>query len=146
MENYCWNDDLINISRLLFSLITLLTFPLECMVTKVVVDQTLRGGTDITSVPMSKKRHGIITISILIATYLVSISTKCLGIALELNVSISKFLNYPYMIFECILLYIFKVFFIIKQNKVYIIIKFYIILGSYGCYSIGIRFTSCYLY
>ncbi|XP_026816965.1 putative sodium-coupled neutral amino acid transporter 11 [Rhopalosiphum maidis] len=83
LENYCWNDDLINISRLLFSLITLLTFPLECMVTKAVVDQTLRGGTD--PIPMSKKRHAIITISILVATYFVSISTKCLGIALEIN-------------------------------------------------------------
>jgi len=87
LENYCWNDDLINISRLLFSLITLLTFPLECMVTKAVVDQTLRGGTD--PIPMSKNRHAIITISILVATYFVSISTKCLGVALEINVSIN---------------------------------------------------------
>lgn len=71
----------------MFSLITLLTFPLECMVTKAVVDQTLRGGTDPVPVPMSEKRHAIITISILLATYLVSISTKCLGIALEINVS-----------------------------------------------------------
>ncbi|XP_050420953.1 putative sodium-coupled neutral amino acid transporter 11 [Adelges cooleyi] len=85
LENYCWNDDLINVSRLLFSLITLLTFPLECMVTKAVVDQTLRGGTDPMPVAMSKKRHAIITVSILVVTYLVSISTTCLGIALELN-------------------------------------------------------------
>lgn len=92
LENYCWDDDLINVSRLLFSLITLLTFPLECMVTKAVVDQTLRGGIDPLPIPMSKKRHAIITISILVATYLVSISTKCLGIALELNVSILKYL------------------------------------------------------
>jgi len=90
LENYCWNDDLINISRLLFSLTTLLTFPLECMVTKAVVDQALRGGTD--PVPMSKNRHAIITISILVATYFVSISTKCLGIALEINVSVKYFL------------------------------------------------------
>lgn len=89
LENYCWNDDLINISRLLFSLTTLLTFPLECMVTKAVVDQTLRGGTD--PVPMSKKRHAIITVSILVATYFVSISTKCLGIALEINVRCVKY-------------------------------------------------------
>lgn len=86
-ENYCWNDDLINVSRLLFSLITLLTFPLECMVTKSVVDQVLRGDTDPMPIPMSKKRHAVITVSILLATYLVSISTKCLGIALEINVS-----------------------------------------------------------
>ncbi|VVC24506.1 Amino acid transporter, transmembrane domain [Cinara cedri] len=85
LENYCWNDDLINISRLLFSLITLLTFPLECMVTKAVVDQTLKGDTNDALVPMSKKKHAIVTISILVITYLVSISTKCLGIALELN-------------------------------------------------------------
>lgn len=87
LENYCWNDDLINISRVLFSLITLLTFPLECMVTKAVIDQILRGGTDPIPIPMSKKRHAIVTITILVATYLVSISTKCLGIALEINVS-----------------------------------------------------------
>jgi sodium-coupled neutral amino acid transporter 11 len=87
LENYCWNDDLINISRLLFSLITLLTFPLECMVIKAVVDQTLRGDTNPILNPMSKKRHAIITISILVATYLISISTRCLGIALEINVS-----------------------------------------------------------
>lgn len=92
LENYCWDDDLINVSRLLFSLITLLTFPLECMVTKAVVDQTLRGDIDPLPIPMSKKRHAIITISILVATYLISISTKCLGIALELNVSILKYL------------------------------------------------------
>ncbi|XP_025415205.1 putative sodium-coupled neutral amino acid transporter 11 [Sipha flava] len=85
LENYCWNDDLINISRLLFSLITLLTFPLECMVIKAVVDQTLRGDTNPILNPMSKKRHAIITISILVATYLISISTRCLGIALEIN-------------------------------------------------------------
>jgi len=87
LENYCWDDDLINVSRLMFSLITLLTFPLECMVTKAVIDQTIRGGTNSTLLPMSKKRHAIITISILVVTYLISISTKCLGIALELNVS-----------------------------------------------------------
>lgn len=94
MENYCWNDDLINISRLLFSLITLLTFPLECMVTKAVVDHTLRGGTNPILSPMSEKRHAIITISILVATYLFSISTKCLGIALEINVSIIEIYKY----------------------------------------------------
>lgn len=58
------------------------------MVAKAVVDQTLRGGTDDIIIPMSEKRNAIVTISILVVTYLVSISTKCLGIVLELNVSI----------------------------------------------------------
>jgi len=61
------------------------------MVTKAVVDQALRGGTD--PIPMSKNRHAIITISILVATYFVSISTKCLGIALEINVSVKYLLS-----------------------------------------------------
>lgn len=80
-------------------MITLLTFPLECMVTKAVVDQTVRGGTDPVLVPMSKKRHAIVTISILVVTYLVSISTKCLGLVLELNVSI-ELSNYQFIYYH----------------------------------------------
>jgi sodium-coupled neutral amino acid transporter 11 len=34
MENYCWTDDLMNFSRVMFSGTILLTFPIECFVTR----------------------------------------------------------------------------------------------------------------
>lgn len=34
MENYCWDDDLMNFSRVMFSGTILLTFPIECFVTR----------------------------------------------------------------------------------------------------------------
>lgn len=34
LENYCWNDDLMNFSRVLFSISILLTFPIECFVSR----------------------------------------------------------------------------------------------------------------
>lgn len=34
MENYCWDDDLMNFARIMFSGTILLTFPIECFVTR----------------------------------------------------------------------------------------------------------------
>lgn len=34
LENYCWDDDLMNFSRVLFSISILLTFPIECFVSR----------------------------------------------------------------------------------------------------------------
>ncbi|XP_033219726.1 putative sodium-coupled neutral amino acid transporter 11 [Belonocnema kinseyi] len=34
MENYCWNDDFMNFARVMFSGTILLTFPIECFVTR----------------------------------------------------------------------------------------------------------------
>lgn len=34
LENYCWNDDLMNFARVLFSISILLTFPIECFVSR----------------------------------------------------------------------------------------------------------------
>lgn len=34
MENYCWDDDLMNFARVMFSGTILLTFPIECFVTR----------------------------------------------------------------------------------------------------------------
>lgn len=38
MENYCWDDDLMNLSRVMFSGTILLTFPIECFVTREVIN------------------------------------------------------------------------------------------------------------
>jgi len=39
MENYCWDDDLMNFARVMFSGTILLTFPIECFVTREVISQ-----------------------------------------------------------------------------------------------------------
>lgn len=37
LENYCWYDDLMNVSRVAFSISILLTFPIECFVAREVI-------------------------------------------------------------------------------------------------------------
>ncbi|XP_024086471.1 putative sodium-coupled neutral amino acid transporter 11 isoform X1 [Cimex lectularius] len=78
LENYCWDDDLMNVARIAFSLTILFTFPIECLVTRAVITQAWR--------PVS---HFFSTIAIVATTYLISISTDCLGVVLELNGVIS---------------------------------------------------------
>lgn len=79
LENYCWDDDLMNGARIAFSVTILLTYPIECMVTRSVLEQ-LFGLTNTNTV-----RHYSATIIIVGITYLLSISTDCLGVVLELN-------------------------------------------------------------
>jgi hypothetical protein len=86
LENYCWDDDLINVARTLFCLTILLTFPLECFVARDVIENIFFS----TKQPSTKSRHFGITLLIVLLCYVISISTDCLGVVLELNVS---FLN-----------------------------------------------------
>uniref|UniRef100_A0A146LLI3 Putative sodium-coupled neutral amino acid transporter 11 n=3 Tax=Lygus hesperus TaxID=30085 RepID=A0A146LLI3_LYGHE len=74
LENYCWDDDLMNAARIAFSLTILLTFPIECLVTRSVLSMAFR------PIP-----HFLSTILIVGTAYLISISTDCLGVVLELN-------------------------------------------------------------
>ncbi|KAL3270436.1 hypothetical protein HHI36_020991 [Cryptolaemus montrouzieri] len=83
LENYCWDDDLMNLSRLLFSVQILLTYPIECLVTREVIENSLFK-TD-PSAQVSDNTHYVITLAIILITYFISISTDCLGVVLELN-------------------------------------------------------------
>ncbi|XP_066153968.1 putative sodium-coupled neutral amino acid transporter 11 isoform X1 [Euwallacea fornicatus] len=83
LENYCWDDDLMNMSRLLFSIQILLTYPIECFVTREVVENSILGKDP--DVPISERVHYGLTISIILTTYLISMATDCLGVVLELN-------------------------------------------------------------
>lgn len=89
LENYCWNDDLMNVSRLLFSVQILLTYPIECFVTRDVIEHSLMGRDP--NVPVSDLIHYVLTMGIVGTTYFVSITTNCLGVVLELNVSTYNF-------------------------------------------------------
>ncbi|XP_044763289.1 putative sodium-coupled neutral amino acid transporter 11 [Coccinella septempunctata] len=83
LENYCWDDDLMNLSRLLFSVQILLTYPIECLVTREVIENSIF--KDDPSAIVSDNTHYAITLAIIFVTYLISISTDCLGVVLELN-------------------------------------------------------------
>ncbi|XP_050315679.1 putative sodium-coupled neutral amino acid transporter 11 [Anthonomus grandis grandis] len=83
LENYCWDDDLMNLSRLLFSIQILLTYPIECFVTREVIENSIIGKDP--NVPMSQKIHYGLTLAIVVTTYLISMATDCLGVVLELN-------------------------------------------------------------
>ncbi|CAG9815167.1 unnamed protein product [Phaedon cochleariae] len=83
LENYCWDDDLMNVSRLLFSVQILLTYPIECFVTREVIETSLFGRDP--NVPTSEKVHYLLTLGIVATTYGISITTYCLGVVLELN-------------------------------------------------------------
>ncbi|KAG8039591.1 hypothetical protein G9C98_008234 [Cotesia typhae] len=89
MENYCWNDDLMNLSRVMFSGTILLTFPIECFVTREVILTAIKGTTETENhdvyIAGSDRRYLIITMGIVTLAYLISMSEDCLGVVLELN-------------------------------------------------------------
>ncbi|XP_036228446.1 putative sodium-coupled neutral amino acid transporter 11 isoform X4 [Bactrocera oleae] len=99
LENYCWNDDLMNFSRVLFSISILLTFPIECFVSREIVrafvhrfvlkepiseltldkDPNLEKGADFDEYGKT------ITLAIVFSAFIISPLTDCLGSVLELN-------------------------------------------------------------
>ncbi|XP_015433361.1 PREDICTED: putative sodium-coupled neutral amino acid transporter 11 [Dufourea novaeangliae] len=89
MENYCWDDDLMNFARVMFSGTILLTFPIECFVTREVILTAIKGTDELEDhtayVPNSDRNYLIITLMIVVLAYLLSMSTDCLGLVLELN-------------------------------------------------------------
>lgn len=90
LENYCWNDDLMNVSRISFSITILLTFPIECFVTREVIESSFFSNQTPPEDNWRTLCHVGITIIIVVTTYLISMATDCLGIVLELNVSWHK--------------------------------------------------------
>lgn len=85
LENYCWDDTLMNFSRVMFSATILLTFPIECFVTREVIERTFFNNDP--NIPISMTRHYAVTMVVIALTYLISIATDCLGVVMELNVS-----------------------------------------------------------
>ncbi|KAF5284128.1 hypothetical protein FQR65_LT00128 [Abscondita terminalis] len=79
LENYCSDDDLMNFSRLLFSVTILLTYPIECFVVRDVIESSFFAET------ISDRTHYLITLMIVGISYFVSIATDCFGVVLELN-------------------------------------------------------------
>ncbi|XP_060008730.1 putative sodium-coupled neutral amino acid transporter 11 isoform X2 [Lagenorhynchus albirostris] len=78
-ENYCRNDDLVTFGRFCYGITVILTYPIECFVTREVIANVFFGGT------LSSVLHIIITVVIITVATLVSLLIDCLGIVLELN-------------------------------------------------------------
>ncbi|XP_073663736.1 putative sodium-coupled neutral amino acid transporter 11 isoform X8 [Tursiops truncatus] len=78
-ENYCRNDDLVTFGRFCYGVTVILTYPIECFVTREVIANVFFGGT------LSSVLHIIITVVIITVATLVSLLIDCLGIVLELN-------------------------------------------------------------
>ena len=87
LNNYCWSDDLMNVSRLIFSSTVLLTYPIECFVCREVVTNLIYGQEEMED---SFKTHFLITFVIVAAAYGSSLVTNCLGTVLEINVSVIR--------------------------------------------------------
>ena len=104
MENYCWDDTFMNISRLFFCFVILLTYPIECFVCREVLNNIFWKDNKVmifimivyesSLIPQNSGwfRHVSVTVGLVMSTCLVSMSTDCLGIVLELNVSLSHFI------------------------------------------------------
>ncbi|XP_046986455.1 putative sodium-coupled neutral amino acid transporter 11 [Schistocerca americana] len=83
LENYCWDDALINVARVMFCFTILLTYPIEFLVTRDVIQNIMSAYSLCLDYP--KAVHYGLTISLIFSTYLLSLTTDCLGIVLELN-------------------------------------------------------------
>ncbi|KAK7592831.1 hypothetical protein V9T40_007583 [Parthenolecanium corni] len=80
-KNYCWDDDLINFAGFAFSFTVLFAFPIECMTARSVITQLLGPINH----ELTVNEHVCVTLFLVLTTYLISITTSCLGAVLELN-------------------------------------------------------------
>ena len=80
LENYCYDDTLMNISRILFAITILLTGPIECFVSREVLTNIFWSD----SFSFSLLYHTVITTSLVITAAIISLLTDCLGSVMEL--------------------------------------------------------------
>uniref|UniRef100_A0A8C6Z4Y4 Putative sodium-coupled neutral amino acid transporter 11 n=1 Tax=Nothoprocta perdicaria TaxID=30464 RepID=A0A8C6Z4Y4_NOTPE len=78
-ENYCRDDNLATFGRFCYGVTVILTFPLECFVTREVIANVFFHGN------LSTIFHIFVTIIIVAVAMAVSLVYDCLGIVLELN-------------------------------------------------------------
>ncbi|XP_062974383.1 putative sodium-coupled neutral amino acid transporter 11 [Elgaria multicarinata webbii] len=78
-ENYCKDDDLATFGRFCYGITVILTFPVECFVTREVVANVFFNGN------LTNLCHVTLTIVIVAVATSISLVYDCLGIVLELN-------------------------------------------------------------
>ena len=80
LENYCYDDTLMNVSRVLFAMTLLLTGPIEIFVAREVLSNLFWEENS----PPSLLYHIIITVSLVIISFILSLLTDCLGSVMEI--------------------------------------------------------------
>uniref|UniRef100_A0A8C3LDR2 Putative sodium-coupled neutral amino acid transporter 11 n=1 Tax=Chrysolophus pictus TaxID=9089 RepID=A0A8C3LDR2_CHRPC len=78
-ENYCRDDNLATFGRFCYGVTVILTFPLECFVTREVIANVFFHGS------LSTVFHIVVTVIIIAVATGVSLVYDCLGVVLELN-------------------------------------------------------------
>uniref|UniRef100_A0A7M4FKY1 Putative sodium-coupled neutral amino acid transporter 11 n=2 Tax=Crocodylus porosus TaxID=8502 RepID=A0A7M4FKY1_CROPO len=78
-ENYCRGDDLATFGRFCYGVTVILTFPIECFVTREVIANVFFKGN------LTTVFHIVVTVIIVAVATGVSLVYDCLGIVLELN-------------------------------------------------------------
>ncbi|XP_028603252.2 putative sodium-coupled neutral amino acid transporter 11 isoform X1 [Podarcis muralis] len=78
-ENYCRDDDLATFGRFCYGITVILTFPIECFVTREVLANVFFGGN------LTTIYHVALTVIVIALATSVSLVYDCLGIVLELN-------------------------------------------------------------
>ncbi|XP_014791284.1 putative sodium-coupled neutral amino acid transporter 11 [Octopus bimaculoides] len=81
LENYCYNDSLVNVARIVYTITIMLTFPVECFVCREVVQNLFLGLTE----ELCLWKHVLLTAVLVGFTGAISMTTECLGIVLALN-------------------------------------------------------------
>ncbi|CAG0922298.1 unnamed protein product, partial [Notodromas monacha] len=94
LENYCQDDDLVNVARAIFSVTVMMTFPIECFVAREVIERTfwsahdtitLEDGVERIEAATPWYRHMVITVGTVVFVCIVTLFVDCLGAVLELN-------------------------------------------------------------
>ncbi|KAG6940051.1 solute carrier family 38 member 11, partial [Chelydra serpentina] len=78
-ENYCRDDDLATFGRFCYGVTIILTFPIECFVTREVIANVFFSGT------LTTILHVAVTVVVVAVATSISLVYDCLGIVLELN-------------------------------------------------------------
>ncbi|KAF7248193.1 putative sodium-coupled neutral amino acid transporter 11 [Varanus komodoensis] len=82
-ENYCKDDDLATFGRFCYGITVILTFPIECFVTREVVANVFFNGN------LTTLFHIILTVIVVAVATSISLVYDCLGIVLELSGALS---------------------------------------------------------
>ncbi|KAF6035772.1 hypothetical protein EB796_005917 [Bugula neritina] len=78
--NYCFEDDFMNVARFAYAMTVVLTWPLECFVTREVIENSIFASKE-----PQLGRHILITVIIAALTCGISMATDCVEVVLQLN-------------------------------------------------------------
>lgn len=87
LNNYCWDDPLMNIVKVLFCFTVLFTYPIECLVTREVITNLFLNQKDNEPnvAELGMPLYIGLTVGLNLMGLIISISAKCLGVVVAAN-------------------------------------------------------------